>query len=98
MDSILHGGGNNMKPLEKEFIGRGEVRGFIFTQILMSDKAYLYQVKPNGAIQFEVFKKRENTRFGTVSYPTSNAFGRWAFTYENFASAKKKFDELNEEG
>lgn len=84
-----------MKPLPIEFIGRGEVRGFVFTQILMSDKAYFYQVKPNGRIQYEVFKKKENSRFGTVSYPTSNAFGKWAWTYMCFGLAKKKFDELN---
>lgn len=39
-----------MKELPKEFIGRGEMRGFHFTLLDATDKAYLYKVDMNGAI------------------------------------------------
>jgi hypothetical protein len=87
-----------MKPLPIQFDGRGSVRGYIFTQELITDKAYLYKVERNGSIHWEVFKKRENTRFGNISYPSDEAFGKWAWTYSSFERAKIKFDELNGEG
>lgn len=85
-----------MKPLEKEFIGRGEVKGFKFIQIKATDLAYLYKVINGNAIYYEVFKKRENARYGVISYPTSNAFGVWAWTYMSFERAEYKFNELNQ--
>ncbi len=84
-----------MKPLPKQFIGRGEVKGFRFTQIQATDMAYLYKVEANAAIYYEVFKKRENARFCVISYPTSEAFGYWAWTYRNYEKAMNKFYELN---
>ena len=84
-----------MKPLPTEFIGRGEVKGFHFTQIKATDMAYLYRIESNGSFHYEVFKKRENARYGVVSYPTSKAFGIWAWTYRNYEKAIKKFNELN---
>ncbi|MDX9882590.1 MAG: hypothetical protein RBS73_11030 [Prolixibacteraceae bacterium] len=84
-----------IRRLEKEFIGRGEVSGFKFTQIKATNSAFLYKVESSGVIYYEVFKKRKNVRFGNVSYPTSKAFGKWAWTYRDIDKAIKKFDQLN---
>ena len=84
-----------MKPLEKYFIGRGEVKGFKFTQLKATDLAYMYQVEDGGMIHYEVFEKRINARFGNISYPNSNAFGIWAWTFRDFDKAMRKFNELN---
>ena len=83
-----------IKPLAKFFIGRGEVKGFKFTQISKTDKVFLYEVSTGDLICYEVFKKRQNMRFGCVSYPTSKAFGIWAWTLMDFNDAIQKFDLL----
>lgn len=97
---------NNMKikELQKHFIGRGEVKGFVFTQLLKTDHAYLYQVECDFSsegydrvgVHYEVFERRVNTRYGTVSYPKSTAFGIWAFTRKDFNVAVAKLSELDE--
>ena len=88
-----------MKPLPIEFIGRGEVKGYVFRQISATDRAYLYEVRTtNTNVHYEVFKLKINKRFDCVSYPTSKAFGVYAWTYMCLGLAKKKFDEINEEG
>jgi hypothetical protein len=83
-----------MKELQEEFIGRGQVKGFAFTQIEKSASYYIYEVKTETSKYYEVFKRIENTRFGCVSYPTNNAFGRWAWTFPELIKAEDKFDEL----
>ena len=85
-----------MKELQKEFIGKGEVHGFKFTQLERTNKAYLYKVDVNGQIHFEIFKRRENLRYGNVSYPTSKAFGIWAQTTRDFVKAIAYFNLYNE--
>lgn len=68
-----------MKELEKEFIGKGQVKGFLFTQVKKTEHGYIYQVSDNGNLRYEVFKRKLNTRFECVSYPSNNSFGIWAF-------------------
>ena len=84
-----------MKQLPKNFTGCGEVSGFLFKQLRASDRAYLYQVDAYGKIHYEVFRKRINKRFGNISYPSSKAFGVWAWTYKYLCGAVNKFYELN---
>jgi hypothetical protein len=84
-----------MKSLKTQIKGLGEVRGFIFTQISKTDGAFLYEVNTGNQIHYEVFKKRVNTRYGCISYPTSKAFGIWAFTKGQFCSAVELFNQLN---
>lgn len=97
-----------MLELQSEFIGKGEVRGFLFKCLLMSDNAYLYSVTTEGGVHYEVFERKENKQFNCVSYPKSNSFGVWAFTtidlekalakYEYFKAKEKKFlDEIDPE-
>jgi len=84
-----------MIQLEVNFIGRGEVKGFIFTQINKSDKAYVYLVDCDGCEHYEVFKYRENKQFNCISYPKTGSFGLWAWTYKNYYLAIDKFMSLN---
>lgn len=87
-----------MKELQKEFIGRGDVSGFNFTQLQATDMAYLYMVEYEGVKYYEVFKRRENARYGCVSYPTSKGFGVWAQTTRYYQKALDYFKRYNEEG
>ena len=84
-----------MRELPIEFDGKGSVRGFKFTQRMKSDKAYLYAVAIGESQHYEVFRRKENKRFGTVSYPRDNAFGVWAWCIHDHARAVEKFNELN---
>jgi hypothetical protein len=84
-----------MKQLEEQFIGKGEVKGFVFTQVKKSDKAYIYEVSDEGKIHYEVFKHAENPRFGTISYPGAKSFGLVAWTVRDLPAAELIFDNLN---
>lgn len=85
-----------MKELEKNFMGRGETKGFAFTQLRRSNFAYIYEVTDTfGYKWYECFKRKENTRFNTISYPRQNAWGIWAWTETTLQEAEEKFDEIN---
>jgi len=84
-----------MKQLQEEFIGRGEVKGFIFTQIKKSDVAYIYKVDCDGCEHYEVFKHKENKQFDCISYPKTSSFGLWAWTYKEIELALEKYDLLH---
>jgi hypothetical protein len=84
-----------MKELEIEFDGRGEVKNFHFTQLKRSDKAYLYKVEvPDADPHYEVFLRKENSRYGCIVYPSSKGFGRYAWTYRDYGGAVEKFNSL----
>jgi len=85
-----------MKELELEFTGKGQVRGFKFTQLKKNKKAYLYRVDTGHLIMYEVFHRKENTRFNCISYPSNKAFGIWAWTYKNLYSAEEIFKLITE--
>ena len=84
-----------MKQLQKEFIGKGEVKGFKFRLISKADRAYLYEVDTGNTKYYEVFRKVINRRFACVSYPTSNSFGIWSWNCKSLVEAYKKFEKLN---
>jgi len=84
-----------MKELPIHFEGKGQVKGYTFTQISKTDWGFIYEVEHDGHKHYEVFKKRLNHRFGTVSYPTDKAFGIWAWTCMTLENAKYKLQELN---
>lgn len=87
-----------MKELLKHFIGIGEVRGFRFTQLKATNKAYLYEVDVFGQIHYETFKHKVNERFGNVRYPRSRHFGEWAQTTRDFNKALNYFNNYNKGG
>ena len=72
-----------MRELELSFIGKGQVKGFKFTQIKKNEFGFIYEVKDCGQIYYEVFKRKENVRFNCVSYPSNKAFGIWAWTVKS---------------
>lgn len=83
-----------MRELKEQFLGRGQVKGFMFTQVEKSAFGYIYEVFTGVNYHYEVFKRNENTHFNCVSYPTNKAFGRWAWTYSSLDKAKDKFNDL----
>lgn len=85
-----------LKELQTKFTGRGEVKGIIFTQELVSDNGYIYRCEMNDSVYWEVFKRRINKHFNNVTYPNGNAFGKWAWTYQNIEKALEKFEEINQ--
>ena len=85
----------HIEPLKKCFFGKGEVRGYKFTQLKASDKAFLYEVSYGDSKHYEVFKKKVNTRFACESYTTSKAFGIWAWCIMDIERAINKFNQLN---
>ena len=91
-DKIKH---SIIKPLKTQFHGRSEVKGYLFTQISQTNRAFLYEVSSGDRKHYEVFKKKENSRYGCISHPTSLGFGIWAWTYMSLDKAEQKFDELN---
>ena len=85
-----------VKKLEKYFIGKGEVRGFLFRQVFESLNAYLYAIMhSDGSMYYEAFKKRINTLYNTESYPSSKQFGISAWTFTDYNKALNKFNQLN---
>ena len=65
-----------------------------FTQISKTDWGFIYEVEYGGYKHYEVFKKRLNHRFGTVSYPTDKAFGIWAWTCMTLERVKIRLEAL----
>lgn len=98
----------NIKLLEKEFSGRGEVSGFEFCQIKQSVHSYVYKITDSdNKVHYEVFKRKNtplcldfekkvfsDTEFKEV-YPKSKDFGVWAWTFRSKFEALKRDIELN---
>lgn len=84
-----------MKLLEKEFLGKGEVKGFKFKQVQKSNTAYIYEVNSGSSIYYEVFSRVVNTKRQKEVYPLAKHFSIWAWTQMNYESAKRKFNQLN---
>jgi len=88
---------NSTSPheLPQIFVGRGEVRGFIFKQVLADDSRYVYRVtQPGGLNHYEVFRKIINHRFNCISYPGSKSFGVTAWTCRTLDEAMSKFQYM----
>ena len=86
-----------MKELEKSFIGKGEVRGFEFTQIKKNEKAFIYRVDTGDSTHYEVFKRKINRMYNCESYPRSKSFGLWAWSKDSLKKANELFEELSAE-
>lgn len=87
---------DNIKELRDEFEGIGEVKGFRFKKLLSNGYAYLYEVSGGSSrVYYEVFERVVNDRFGVVSYPKSNAFGKWAKTTYDWDTALSYYGEFS---
>ena len=79
--------------LPSDYVGRVEVRGFLFKQITKSFRLYLYKV--SGTFEnrwYELFKRRDDSRFGKIADPKSNSFGisAWSLRIIEEAFENKK--------
>lgn len=84
----------HMKELPDAFIGKGQVRGFKFTQVKKTEFGYIYKVECFDRVWYESFKRKENSRFGVVSYPTNKSFGVWAITTSCLERAEEYLNNL----
>jgi len=84
-----------MRELKEVFEGKGQVKGFKFTQIKKTEYSYLYRVDTGSSRHYEIFERRENTRFDCVSYPSNKAFGLWAKTTHDYNTALGFLDEFD---
>jgi hypothetical protein len=95
-------------PLEKEFIGKGEVKNINFLQLYSNENAYLYKACIH-SYYFEVFERKNvpickdfendiysDTEFKEI-YPKTKDFGKWAWTFVSLSKALKKLNELNKQ-
>lgn len=84
-----------MKELQIEFKGIGEMKPYAFKQIKSSDKGFIYELtNESGKVHYEVFERKINTYFDCISYPTSKAFGIWAWCIQTFDRALKKWQSI----
>lgn len=84
-----------MKLLEKQFVGRGEVKGFLFTQLDKNEHGFIYKVENGGITHYEVFKRKINKRYDCESYPKSTAFGKYAWCIMDYDRALERFNNLH---
>ena len=84
-----------MKQLEKVI----KKNGFEFRQIKETETGFIYsQHLPemgNKIIAYEVFKKKENTQYDCISFPSAEAFGLLAWTYPNLQDAENRLLTFN---
>ena len=87
-----------LRELPLEFVGVGEVRGFLFRQVARTMFGYIYEVRGpgKGDSHYEVFRRMENARFGCVSYPKSKSFGAWAWCCDSLAKARERLKGFEE--
>lgn len=83
-----------MKELKTDFIGKGQVKGFEFTQLKKTNYGYIYAVNSGDRVFFEVFERKENKQFNCISYPGNKSFGIWAWTCGDIDRAYEILEEI----
>jgi len=86
-----------IKYLEKEFMGSGEVSGYHFKRVKQTGLVVMYEVRYDCTIHYEVFKRRINNQFSIETYPSAKQFGKTAFTSFSKEYAEELFKRLQEE-
>jgi len=88
---------SDFKELEIEFSGKGEVKGYEFKQIEKTGFGYVYEVvfKETGQTHYEVFLRRENELYQTVTYPSSKTFGKYAWCIKDKEKAILKLYDIS---
>ena len=89
----------DIKDLLLKIKGKGEVRGYVFEQIQKGINGYVYKATniETNMTHYEVFVRRYNKRFNNICYPSSKAFGIWAWTFHDLEKAITKFNLINKE-
>lgn len=95
-----------MKKLENEFIGSGDVSGKIFRKVNEDSSMYIYGILDSSGKDisyYEVFERRVSRGGDRIIngvdvhfeerelYPTSNAFGVWAWCCGSYDRALEVF-------
>jgi hypothetical protein len=95
-----------IKLLEQTFEGKGEVKGYYFTQMSKENNFYIYKVVDGDKIHYEVFKRKITaicldfkTRVFSEDdfkeiYPKAKDFGVWAWTFKTYPEAEAKIREI----
>ena len=90
-----------IQELETNFIGVGDVKGFIFNQIKVTKKGYIYLVESEGTTHYEIFLRKitpvcidfENRIYSEtdfkVKYPKQKDFGIWAWSTKSLTKANE---------
>lgn len=86
-----------IQELPITFEGKGEVKGFSFSQIKQRDNMYIYKVTSEEEVHYELFERNLVHKFDfetktqlddmKVKYPKSGDFGVWAWTFANYQDA-----------
>lgn len=82
--------------MKEQFVGRGEVKGYLFNRITGNPRAFVYEVIGYGQKWYEVFLAKVS-QHGEV-YPGSKSFGIWAWSYFTRDRALLKLSELVVDG
>jgi len=94
----------NIKMLPNEFVGVGEVKGFLFKKIEENDNFYIFEVSNNGYKHYEVIKrvvvscfldfhtKELDPNNKKETYPKAHRFGVSGWTYSLLKNARNKFN------
>jgi len=97
-----------IKELPKKFKGKGEVKGYSFTQIDNQDGVYIYRVEDDESNNdhYEVFNRKlmhPHPRMNPqpewdkyVQYPASGAFGISAWTCRTYEDALVRYYPMRE--
>jgi hypothetical protein len=85
-----------IKLLDTSFRGKGETKGFLFTQLDASPSTYLYEVCTGESIHYEVIKRKVDNRFNTETYPKAKSFGKTGFTFHNLEKARLRFKMMSD--
>lgn len=92
---------NEVRKLEDEIRGTGDMKHTVFTKIFEGKRCYMYK-----AMGYEVFLKRTVQCCDWIDdkpipngqykerYPKSEDFGKWAWCYKNYDNALKQFERL----
>lgn len=83
-----------MREPEKEFIGKGEAKGFKFKLLNANPRTFLYEVDIGHSKHYEVFLRKIHSQYGHIMYPRSKSFGVWAWSFYNLDRATAKFNQL----
>ncbi len=95
-----------IKNLNKSFLGKGNMRSWIFSRILVSDTAYVYLLRSENeeqhweVVKRKVFTKYKHSKKGIVAvrfekYPETKDFGVYGWCMDNYKSAEAKFNKLS---
>jgi len=86
-----------IKYLERDFMGSGEVDGYHFLRVKQTGLVAMYEVRHDCVLHYEVFRRRINNQFSVETYPSAKQFGKTAFTTFSKEYAEELFKKLQEE-